>query len=154
MNEQSCTRPQPSPTTALMLGQLPRRPCSPTSASQDLQRERGIVLSAEGMDGAAVYANLYENDRYRQLFQVVLGGPDSGNGRSKEVRREILDDEEVRGHHPRRRQGQRPRHRFQGRHEEGGPRGERRRGLPTWSTAPTSRLANDLALRVRRRPRR
>ena len=61
------------------------------------ERERGIVMECVGeADGLEAYASLYENDRYGNVLQVVLGDPDDGNGRSKEVRRPFLEDGEVR----------------------------------------------------------
>ena len=60
-------------------------------------RERGIVLECRGdLDGTAVYTSLYENDVYGNWFQVVLGDPDAGNGRSRTVKRAILEDGKVR----------------------------------------------------------
>ena len=62
------------------------------------ERERGIVLECRGeTDGLAAYASLYENDRYGNVLQVVLGDPDDGNGRSKEVGHRFLVDGNVRG---------------------------------------------------------
>ena len=59
------------------------------------ERERGIVLECTGeADGLAVYASLYENDKYVNVLQVVLG--EDGNGKSKQVERNFLEDGKVR----------------------------------------------------------
>jgi len=59
------------------------------------ERERGIVLECTGeADGLAVYASLYENDKYVNVLQVVLG--EDGNGKSKQVERNFLVDGKVR----------------------------------------------------------
>ena len=61
------------------------------------ERERGIVLECTGQaNGLEAYASVYENDRYGNVLQVVLGDPDAGNGRSKETRRPFLEDGTVR----------------------------------------------------------
>jgi hypothetical protein len=85
--------------TALTVGS------SPVSAMQaddfgptTTERERGIVLECQGeAGGLEAYASLYENNRYGNVLQVVLGGPDSGNGRSKTPKRPFLEDGTVRG---------------------------------------------------------
>ena len=85
--------------TALTVGS------APASAMHDddfgtptTERERGIVLECRGeADGLNAYASLYENDKYGNVLQVVLGGPDAGNGRSKEPKRPFLEDGKVRG---------------------------------------------------------
>ena len=83
-------------TAALMLGQTPASAMFADGATKT-HRERGIVLECRGeLDGTAVYASLYENDKYGNWFQVVLGDPDAGNGKSKNVKREILEDGRVR----------------------------------------------------------
>ena len=61
------------------------------------ERERGIVLDCHGeADGLQAYASIYENQRYGNHLQVVLGDPDDGNGRSKEPKRPFLVDGKVR----------------------------------------------------------
>lgn len=83
-------------TAALMLGQTPASALVADGATTT-HREHGIVLECRGdLDGTAVYASLYENDKYGNWFQVVLGDPDAGNGKSKNVKREILDEGKVR----------------------------------------------------------
>lgn len=83
-------------TAALALGQSPATALAADGATKT-HRERGIVMECRGdLGGAAVYASLYENDRYGNVLQVVLGDPDDGNGRSKRVKRPILADGKVR----------------------------------------------------------
>lgn len=83
-------------TTALIAGSAPASALASDGATTT-HRERGIVLECRGeLDGTAVYASLYENDKYGNWFQVVLGDPDAGNGKSKNVKREILEDGKVR----------------------------------------------------------
>ncbi len=61
------------------------------------ERERGIVMECYGSaDGLQAYASLYENDKYGNVLQVVLGDPDDGNGRSKEVKQAFLKNGKVR----------------------------------------------------------
>jgi hypothetical protein len=85
--------------TALTVGSAPASAMQaddfgPTTTA----RERGIVLECRGeAGGLEAYASLYENDRYGNVLQIVLGDPDAGNGRSKEVRRPLLEDGTVRG---------------------------------------------------------
>jgi hypothetical protein len=84
-------------TGALMAGAAP---ATAMLADDDFgttttHRERGIVLECSGeADGLAVYASLYENDKYGNVLQVVLG---EDNGRSKNVKRPFLEDGKVRG---------------------------------------------------------
>ena len=61
------------------------------------ERERGIVLECTGeADGLKAYASIYENQRYGNYLQVVLGDTDDGNGRNKKVERNFLEDGKVR----------------------------------------------------------
>jgi hypothetical protein len=84
-------------TAALMLGQTPASAMNVADGATTTHREYGIVLECRGeLDGTAVYASLYENNKYGNWLQVVLGDPDAGNGKSKTVKREILDDGRVR----------------------------------------------------------
>ena len=70
-----------------------------SSASADTpqwERERGIVLECTGhAHGVQVYASLYENQRYGNTLQVVLGDPDDGNGASKETDDKFVVDSVV-----------------------------------------------------------
>ena len=60
------------------------------------ERERGIVLECVGdAHGVQVYASLYENSRYGNTLQVVLGDPDDGNGASKETDQKFVVDSVV-----------------------------------------------------------
>ena len=94
MNKQSLTAAT-FVTAALALGQ------SPATAMADgattTHRERGIVMECTGeADGLQAYASLYENDRFGNYVQVVLGDPDAGNGVNKLVKRKLLEDGVVR----------------------------------------------------------
>jgi hypothetical protein len=96
MNKQSLTAAT-FLTAAMTLGQSPATALVADEATTKTHREHGIVLECRGdLDGTAVYASLYENDKYGNWFQVVLGDPDAGHGRAKNVKREILDDGLVR----------------------------------------------------------
>lgn len=67
------------------------------SGGTTTEREHGIVMECTGeADGLQAYASLYENQRYGNYVQVVLGDPDDGNGANKKVKRAILDDGKVR----------------------------------------------------------
>lgn len=83
---------------ALTVGSAPATAMQPDEpGASSTHRERGIVLECRGtLDGKAVYTSLYENDMYGNWFQVVLGDPDAGNGKSRNVKREILEDGKVR----------------------------------------------------------
>ncbi len=60
------------------------------------EQERGIVLECTGdAHGVQVYASLYENQRYGNTLQVVLGDPDDGNGASKETDQKFVVDSVV-----------------------------------------------------------
>jgi hypothetical protein len=60
------------------------------------EKERGIVLECTGnAHGVEVYASLYENQRYGNTLQVVLGDPDDGNGASKETDQKFVVDSVV-----------------------------------------------------------
>jgi hypothetical protein len=84
--------------TALAVGSAPASAMETADRGTTTERERGIVLECQGeADGLEAYASLYENDRYGNVLQVVLGGPDSGNGRSKTPERRFLEDGKVRG---------------------------------------------------------
>lgn len=68
-----------------------------TADGATTERERGIVLECTGeAGGLQAYANVYENDTYGNYFQVVLGAPDDGNGRSKEPQRPMFRDGVIR----------------------------------------------------------
>lgn len=80
-------------TAALALGQ----PGAYADGAAETHRERGFVMECRGeSDGLQAYASLYENDKFGNYVQVVLGEPDDGNGKSKQVRKPILKDGAVR----------------------------------------------------------
>ena len=55
----------------------PDRPTPPAQNRPTVEQERGIVLEGSGEGGGlAVSATVYENDRYGNSVQVVLGDPD------------------------------------------------------------------------------
>jgi len=86
-------------TAVVMLGGSPASAfvTQEEPAGTSVERERGIVMECVGeADGLQAYASLYENNRYGNHLQVVLGDPDAGNGRSKLVKRRILEDGTVR----------------------------------------------------------
>jgi len=54
------------------------------AASPEWKTERGIVLECQGeAHGLRVWTSVYENQRYGNVVQVVIGDPDDGNGSSK-----------------------------------------------------------------------
>jgi len=54
------------------------------AASPQWKSERGIVLECLGeAHGLQVWTSVYENQRYGNVVQVVIGDPDDGNGSSK-----------------------------------------------------------------------
>ena len=54
------------------------------AAAPEWKRERGIVLECAGdAHGLQVWTSVYENHRYGNTVQVVIGDPDAGNGASK-----------------------------------------------------------------------
>jgi len=85
-------------TAALMAGAAPATAMLADGddfGTTTTHRERGIVLECTGeAGGLEAYASLYENDKYGNVLQVVLG---EGNGRSKNVKRPFLEDGKVRG---------------------------------------------------------
>jgi hypothetical protein len=85
--------------TALMAGPTPAFAMQADDfGPATTERERGIVLECRGeAGGLQAYASLYENDKHVNVLQVVLGDPDDGNGRSKQVERGFLEDGKVRG---------------------------------------------------------
>ena len=55
----------------------PDRQTPPAQNRPTVEQERGIVLEGSGeAGGLAVSATVYENDRYGNSVQVVLGNPD------------------------------------------------------------------------------
>ena len=57
------------------------------------EKERGIVLECVGQaHGVRIYASVYENSRYGNTVQVVVGDPDDGNGASKQTDEKFVVD--------------------------------------------------------------
>ena len=54
------------------------------AAAPEWKRERGIVLECTGdAHGVQVWTSVYENQRYGNTVQVVIGDPDDGHGSSR-----------------------------------------------------------------------
>ena len=63
------------------------------AASPEWKTERGIVLECQGeAHGLRVWTSVYENQRYGNVVQVVIGDPDDGNGSSKSTESKFLVD--------------------------------------------------------------
>jgi hypothetical protein len=63
------------------------------AASPEWKTERGIVLECQGeAHGLRVWTSVYENQRYGNVVQVVIGDPDDGNGSSKNTESKFLVD--------------------------------------------------------------
>ena len=55
--------------------------------------ERGIVIECAGdAHGVQVWTSVYENQRYGNTVQVVIGDPDDGNGNSRNTDAKFLVD--------------------------------------------------------------
>ena len=66
------------------------------AAAPEWKRERGIVIECVGdAHGVQVWTSVYENQRYGNTVQVVIGGPDDGNGSSRSTDDEFLLDGSV-----------------------------------------------------------
>jgi hypothetical protein len=66
---------------------------SAEAASPTWEKERGIVLECVGQaHGVRIYASVYENDRYGNTVQVVVGDPDDGLGNSKQTDEKFVVD--------------------------------------------------------------
>ncbi len=66
---------------------------SADAAAPQWQRERGIVLECAGdAHGVQVWSSVYENQRYGNTVQVVIGDPDDGNGNSKNTDKKFVVD--------------------------------------------------------------
>ena len=84
-------------TAALVLTAPTPTYASETPPATTTEREFGIVMECTGgADGLQAYASLYENQRYGNYVQVVLGDPNAGNGVDKKVKRAFLANGEVR----------------------------------------------------------
>ena len=63
------------------------------AAAPEWKRERGIVLECAGdAHGVQVWTSVYENQRYGNTVQVVIGDPDDGNGNSKNTEDKFVVD--------------------------------------------------------------
>ena len=63
------------------------------AASPEWKIERGIVIECTGdAHGIQVWTSVYENQRYGNTVQVVIGDPDDGNGASKNSDDKFLVD--------------------------------------------------------------
>ena len=63
------------------------------AASPEWKSERGIVIECTGdAHGIQVWTSVYENQRYGNTVQVVIGDPDDGNGASKNSDDKFLVD--------------------------------------------------------------
>ncbi len=66
------------------------------AAAPEWKRERGIVIECAGdAHGVQVWTSVYENQRYGNTVQVVIGGPDDGNGSSRNTDDKFLLDGSV-----------------------------------------------------------
>ncbi len=68
-----------------------------TAAGPKWKTERGIVVECTGhvgtgAGGTDVWTSVYENSRYGNTVQVVLGDPDEGHGKNKEQDAKFLQD--------------------------------------------------------------
>ncbi len=67
------------------------------AAEPEWKRERGIVLECAGdAHGVQVWTSVYENQRYGNTVQVVVGDPDDGNGNSRQTDDKFVVDGVVR----------------------------------------------------------
>jgi hypothetical protein len=63
------------------------------AAAPQWKSERGIVLECAGdAHGLQVWTSVYENQRYGNVVQVVIGDPDDGNGNSKATEEKFVVD--------------------------------------------------------------
>jgi hypothetical protein len=63
------------------------------AATPTWKSERGIVLECTGAaHGVQIWTSVYENHRYGNTVQVVLGDPDDGNGADKNTEKKFLRD--------------------------------------------------------------
>src|SRR6476469_4709536 len=62
-------------------------------ATPTWKAERGIVLECAGdAHGIKVWTSVYENQRYGNTVQVVIGDPDAGHGNSRNTTEKFLVD--------------------------------------------------------------
>jgi hypothetical protein len=81
------------PTSAEASSSIAVAERSTASASEsETHRERGLVLECRGKgQGMRAYVSVYENHKFGNTLQVVLGGPDDGRGNSRSTKRDLVD---------------------------------------------------------------
>jgi hypothetical protein len=63
------------------------------AAAPQWKTERGIVIECRGQaHGVQVWTSVYENQRYGNTVQVVIGDPDDGNGNLRNTDDKFLAD--------------------------------------------------------------
>lgn len=63
------------------------------AAAHEWEKERGIVIECQGdARGVQVWTSVYENQRYGNSVQVVIGDPDDGNGNLRNTDKKLLVD--------------------------------------------------------------
>jgi hypothetical protein len=63
------------------------------AAAPEWKRERGIVVECTGdAHGLHIWTSVYENHRYGNTFQVVVGDPDDGHGNVRNTEDRFLVD--------------------------------------------------------------
>jgi len=66
---------------------------SAQAAAPEWKAEHGIVIECSGdAHGVQVWTSVYENQRYGNIVQVVIGGPDAGHGNSRNSDDKFLVD--------------------------------------------------------------
>jgi hypothetical protein len=66
------------------------------AAAPEWKKERGVVIECQGdKHGVQVWTSVYENQRYGNTVQVVIGDPDAGNGNLRETDEKFLVDGSV-----------------------------------------------------------
>ena len=72
-----------------LAGACPPAP-PPRPSAPEWKTERGIVIECQGdAHGVQVWTSVYENQRYGNTVQVVIGDPDDGNGNSRNTDDEV-----------------------------------------------------------------
>ena len=136
----------------------PRRAPAAQAASPEWKTERGIVLECQGeAHGLRVWTSVYENQRYGNVVQVVIGDPDDGNGSShrhrdevprRRLREGVGQGQRQEGFHPRRRRALRRAHRVYEEFDDAGflsrPAGSTASCAPTSSPPTPARRPADL----------
>ena len=93
MNKQTSRGLAAAGLLATALAGVVHVPAAQASAAPQWKSERGIVLECAGdAHGLQVWTSVYENQRYGNTVQVVLGDPDDGNGSSKDSDEKFVVD--------------------------------------------------------------